>query len=187
WPMNSSPSAGAEEAPQLAMRGELRGAPGAAVVVIRAGGETASFWRLTLALTPAEGDGSGPQASCVEVCCGKPVLLDCELSAVRPPSDVNSERGALNLGGGSIDTVLRNPRPDGGVSDVALTHTLRATGPGSSPTLVGCLMKGATGSGVLLLDGASASLVQCQITGNQQGGILVADRASLLLESCEIC
>ncbi|CAE7448984.1 blt [Symbiodinium sp. CCMP2456] len=96
-------------------------------------------------------------ASCVQVETGCPVLVDCDLQ-------------------------VHGVQLDGSVP----THCIRAAGAESKLLLIGCSLAGATGNGLLLVDGASASMVRCQVKSNRQGGVFLADSASLLAESSDI-
>ncbi|OLP83354.1 hypothetical protein AK812_SmicGene35894 [Symbiodinium microadriaticum] len=96
-------------------------------------------------------------ASCVQVETGCPVLVDCDLQ-------------------------VHGVQLDGSVP----THCIRAAGAESKLLLIGCSLAGATGNGLLLVDGASASMVRCQVKSNRQGGVFLADGASLLAESSDI-
>ncbi|CAE6920188.1 unnamed protein product [Symbiodinium sp. CCMP2592] len=96
-------------------------------------------------------------ACCLQVETGSPVLVDCDLQ-------------------------VHGVQLDGSVP----THCVRAAGGESKLLLIGCSLAGATGNGLLLVDGASASMVRCQVKSNRQGGVFLADGASLLAESSDI-
>lgn len=133
-----------------------------AAVVVTSGGEASALWWLTVRLPSGGVSRARAGASCVDVTVGRPAFVECDLAA-------SSSSGT---GGAELRAVL--------------THAVRATGPCAAPLLVGCALRGATGTGLLLDRGATATLVQCEVAGNQQGGAFLGDGAALVLESCEV-
>eukprot|EP00435_Cladocopium_sp_Y103_P038644 s1112_g10.t1 len=140
--------------------GELCGpASLGALVSVESGDATVVFWRLNLTLSSRDGSAVAKTASCMEVVSGRPVLVDCNLTASDDGTDAHE------------------------ASESASTTGLWA-GADTTVLMFGCSVTAARGAGVSLQ--GSACMVKCHVQRNLQGGVFVAEGGRLMAESCDI-
>eukprot|EP00435_Cladocopium_sp_Y103_P040269 s1112_g10.t3 len=128
-------------------------------VSVESGDATVVFWRLNLTLSSRDGSAVAKTASCMEVVSGRPVLVDCNLTASDDGTDAHE------------------------ASESASTTGLWA-GADTTVLMFGCSVTAARGAGVSLQ--GSACMVKCHVQRNLQGGVFVAEGGRLMAESCDI-
>mmetsp|Transcript_40566 Transcript_40566/g.95357 ORF Transcript_40566/g.95357 Transcript_40566/m.95357 type:complete len:1264 (+) Transcript_40566:129-3920(+) len=144
---------------------EIRGAPGVeSAITIGRGGEASAFRWLSIRLQQGQ-SVSRAGGSCVDISAGRPTFVECDFNAT---SQAQGNRATL-----SSERTL-------------LTHAVRVSGQGVAPLLAGCILRGASGVGLLADRGGVVTLIQCELSRNRQGGCYLGDGASLASEECKI-